>query len=65
MSFSFVKANFLLEQLIKHFEFKIFKNKIIRSFGKLLEIGQKIFFEKTTANIAITDSTFLSIKIGT
>ena len=42
----------------------IFKKFLILSIGNLWEIGQKVFFEKRTAKIATTDSTFLSIIIG-
>ena len=60
----FEKLIFLSEQLIKKSLLRVLRKKLILSSGKLFEIGQNIFFENITDNIATTDWMFLSTIIG-
>ena len=53
-----------MNNLLKNYILKFLKSKFTLSLGYLLEIGQNIFFEKITDNIATTVSTFLSTIIG-
>ena len=56
--------NCFFEQLIKKSLLRVLRKKLILSSGKLFEIGQNIFFENITDNIATTDWMFLSTIIG-